>query len=292
MSRATELAVAQGGDAAEGHDVGQDVPAAGPGLLAAQQVGGEDQAAIDRLVTIIRTHPRDRDEIVAWLHGHRGNAFVGQVMAHLGQVERLFPEAIELRAVRASVQLPANRTLKDSFKVTIKTTQPTTLGVEITPTGMSVYFSPGLFVDVVWPMENSKIHGLKLDFATGKVSAQVREGGGWGVFDTAESVASEITGLLQTAINGTPIGTAGYIQSPDPISARRCSRSPARSRAAPAAAAPAPRSRRWRRPSWPTCPSAPRCQWSPSATPTRGASRRRPAPRSRSTSTAAATSGR
>src|SRR5690606_1581516 len=101
---------------------------------------------VEAIVRIMRAHPTERDEILAWLHQHRGSAFVRQVTARMGQIERELPENVVLKSVRGSVTIPAKRRLMGDWKATIDTEHPTQLGVEVSQSAIRVWMSPALHV--------------------------------------------------------------------------------------------------------------------------------------------------
>jgi hypothetical protein len=54
-------------------------PARGLGVLEAEYVRGSDGAAVDAMVDIVRRHPGERGQILAWINQSRGMAFARQV---------------------------------------------------------------------------------------------------------------------------------------------------------------------------------------------------------------------
>src|SRR5436853_7042977 len=95
----------------------------GPGLAAVEALA--NTAGAGPVVEIIHAHPDERDAILEWLHGHRGNAFVNQVTSRLGQVERGLPQGVELQHLRASVTIPGGKRLAGTWKADVGTTAPT-----------------------------------------------------------------------------------------------------------------------------------------------------------------------
>ncbi|HEU0031170.1 MAG TPA: hypothetical protein VFQ53_11095 [Kofleriaceae bacterium] len=197
----------------------QTTPAAPtPGLEAVKALRASDANAASRVVQIIRQYPAERDEIVAWLHQHRGNAFVQQVLAAQGQVERALPEGIELRSVRASVTIPGQRTLEGDWSHTLATQRATQIFVEVSRTGVRVQMSPSLHVDATWPLRNAGIDGAGIDFATGRAFANVYDlsGLGSGMISVRDKISDKITSTLQAGIANSPLAHPGYDPTQDP----------------------------------------------------------------------------
>lgn len=186
-----------------------------PGLEEARAVTDTGARGVAALVRIMRAHPMERDEILAWLHQHRGSAFVRQVTASLGQIERELPEGVELKSVRGSVSIPAGRRLMGDWKATIDTEHATDLGVEVSTSGIRVWLSPPLHVNATWPLRDSAIRNAGVRFAEGQPYADVVDGGGYGAIPSAGSVRSTIVDKLSQAIAGTPLAEPGYVFTRD-----------------------------------------------------------------------------
>lgn len=191
----------------------------GPGVAAVAALRTDGAAGAAQVVQIIRAHPNERDEIMAWLQTHRGNGFTQQVASQLGQVERALPEGIDLQSVRASVVLPGNRRLAGDWKATVGTTHPTHLIAEVTPTGMRVTLAPSLHVDATWPLQNADVRGAGIDFTSGRAFANVTDGRGLGsgMISIKDKLHDMITDVLDRGIAGTPLARPGYhpVQDPD-----------------------------------------------------------------------------
>jgi hypothetical protein len=191
---------------------------AGPGLNAVKAMTTQGDAAAAQVVTILRAHPTERDEILEWLHQHRGNAFVQQVNAKLGEVERTLPEGVDLQSVRASVTIPGKKRLAGSWKANVGTTYATTITVEVSTTGVRAWMSPAIHVDATWPLQNAEIRGAGLNFADGKSYANVGDirGLGEGFISGTGTLKDMITDALDKGVAGTPLAKAGYQPVRDP----------------------------------------------------------------------------
>jgi len=186
-----------------------------PGLEAVRAITDTSARGAAAVVRILRAHPMERDEILAWLHQHRGGAFVRQVTAQLGQIERELPEGVELKAVRGSVSIPAGRRLMGDWKATIDTEHATQLGAEVSESGIRVWMSPALHVNATWPLRDAVIRGAGVRFAEGRPYADVGDGGGYGMIPAAGTVESTIVEKLEQAIAGTPLAEPGYVFTRD-----------------------------------------------------------------------------
>lgn len=192
-------------------------PAPTPGLDTVRALAGPaaaDPAAIARL---LRQYPMERDEILTWLHQHRGNKFVQAVTAQLGQIERALPEGVDVESVSGSFSIPAGLELTGNWQASVSTRNPTYVTVEVSKTGVHVRPSPGLFVDALWPLQNAFIRSAGIQFGRGRAYADVQNQGtlGAGFVSITDRIEDKITGMLDQAIAGTPFAKAGYAPTED-----------------------------------------------------------------------------
>lgn len=206
----------------KGHQAKAQAPTAEPqrtpGLDAAREITGNGEPAALQIANILRRYPSERDEILTWMQQHRGNQFAQQVRTHLGTVERMMPEGYELTDVHASISIPGNRKLGGTWKADVSTAYPTNVTARITPTGVSVTFSPAMFVNGNgWVgLRNAEIRGAHLDFATGKVHADVDDARGFtGVVSIKDNLAEMITGAVTKGVANTPLARPGYSPTRD-----------------------------------------------------------------------------
>jgi hypothetical protein len=188
-----------------------------PGLDAVRAITAQGEAAAAAVVHVLREHPSERDEIMSWLHQHRGNAFVQQVTAKMGVVERAMPEGFDLKAVTASVTIPAGKKLAGDWKSRVATKDATTLTVEVSQTGIRVWLSPSIHVDATWPLQNAEIRAAGLKFANGKAFADVADGHGLGsgMISITEKLEGMLTGVINQGVAGTPLARPGYQPTKD-----------------------------------------------------------------------------
>lgn len=184
----------------------------GPGIAAVRALRADGPAGAAQVVRLLRQHPDERDEILAWLQQHRGNAFVQQVMQHQGEVERAMPEGVELESVMASVTIPGNRRFHGDWKASVGTTRPTRVTAEISRTGVRISLSPSLHVDATWPLQNADIKSAGIDFTRGRAFANVTDGRGLGsgMLSIKDQLVDMITDKLDAGIAGTPLARPGY----------------------------------------------------------------------------------
>jgi hypothetical protein len=192
-------------------------PEATPGLDAVRAITAQGDAAAASVVRVMREHPTERDEIMTWLHQHRGNAFVQQVTSKMGVIERAMPEGVDLKAVTASVTIPAGKTLAGDWASKVATKQATTLTVEVSQTGIRAWLSPYLQVDATWPLQNAEIRGAGVRFADGKPYSNVADthGLGSGMLSITDKLDSKLTGIIAGGIAGTPLAQPGYHPTQD-----------------------------------------------------------------------------
>lgn len=197
--------------------VGEAAPQATPGLDAVKAITAPGAAGADAIVRVIRQHPMERDEVMAWLHRHRGNAFVQEVTSRLGAIERVLPEGVELKRVRATVTIPAGKTLSGSWAASVATREASDVTVEVSQTGIRAWMTPTLFVDATWPLQNAEIREAGLQFARGKPYAVVVDsaGLGSGAISIADTISDKLIDAMQQGIAGTPIAQPGYAPTHD-----------------------------------------------------------------------------
>jgi hypothetical protein len=201
---------------ARGTDDHKATEAPKPGLAAVEAIQGVGAPAAAQVAQVLRTHPAERDEIMTWLHQHRGNAFAQQVTQQLGQVEQAMPAALELQSVRASLTIPGKKQLGGDWTYAAKTREATQVGVEVSTRGVSVWLSPGLYIDVDFPGRDVELDGAGVDFASGKAHANVSDGGGIGVIPLKGFVSGKVTGMIEQAIAGTKLASHHYDPTHDP----------------------------------------------------------------------------
>lgn len=177
-----------------------------PGLAAVEAVQGTGEPAARAVADILRAHSDERDDIMTWLHQHRGNAFVQQVTQHMGQVERQLPPGVELKSVNASIMIPGHRKLGGNWAYSAKTREATEVYVEVSTTGVRLSLQPGLYLDIDFPGRDCELESAGIDFATGKPFAHVADGGGIGVVPVKGMVSDKITHMIAQATAGTPLG--------------------------------------------------------------------------------------
>lgn len=189
------------------------------GLAAVQAIGGGGDAAA-QVVHIVHAHPGERDAILRWLQQHRGNAFVQEVIARSGQVERALPGNVDVQSVRASITIPGKRKLAGGYWQggTVQTKHPTEIGVEITHTGLRVFVSPGLYLDADWPLQDCELGEAGVDFARKQPFAHVTDvsGLGTGFVSISGRVSARIVDLLTKALGHTELMAGGYDPAQDP----------------------------------------------------------------------------
>lgn len=197
--------------------VGEAAPQATPGLDAVKAVTATGAAGAQAVVRIVRRYPMERDEVMAWLHRHRGNAFVQEVTSRLGELERVLPEGIDLKSVRATVTVPAGKALSGSWQASVATRHATDLTVEVSQTGIRAWVAPALFVDATWPLQNAEVRGAGLQFARGRPYAEVVDCGGLGsgVISIADKISEMLTDAIHQGVAGTPVARPGYVPTHD-----------------------------------------------------------------------------
>ncbi|HUJ57629.1 MAG TPA: hypothetical protein VLX92_04040 [Kofleriaceae bacterium] len=189
-----------------------------PGIEEVKRVTGSGDPAATRVAQIIRAHREERDDIMAWLHQNRGNAFVQEVTHHMGVIEQALPPGVELKSVNASMTIPGGRKLGGGFwsGYSVKTKDPTQIYVEVSTTGIRVVVSPGLYLDIDWPGRDAELRGAGLDFTTGKPTVDVEDGGGIGVVPLRGMIEGKITTLISEAVAGTKLaGRYDPVEDPD-----------------------------------------------------------------------------
>ncbi|HEY4056125.1 MAG TPA: hypothetical protein VGM39_05925 [Kofleriaceae bacterium] len=206
----------------KGHEANTQAPSAAPaptpGLDAARAVDGNGEPAAVQIANLLRRYPAERDEILTWMQQHRGMQFATLVRNHLGVVERSMPEGYELTDVHASVMIPGNRKLGGTWQAEVSTAYPTNVIARITPTGVSVTFSPAMFVNGNgWVgLRNAEIQGAHLDFATGQVHADVHDARGFtGFISIKDNLSEMITSAITKGVASTPLSRPGYSPTKD-----------------------------------------------------------------------------
>lgn len=199
-----------------GAEQGAAQVADGPGLqLLMQTKSGSAPADAVKVVELMREHPGERTAMMAWLHKHRGNSFVQQVTQQMGQVERELPAGVDLKEVRGSFTIPGGRMLAGSWQAEVKTSAPTRVEVAVGHAGVSMRFSPGLFIDAQWPLQNLVVYSATYNFgdSTAIINAGKDTGLGSGMISIRDNVNDLLSQIIMKAVQGKAPGTAGY----DPI---------------------------------------------------------------------------
>jgi hypothetical protein len=125
------------------------------------------------------------------------------------------PEQIDLAALGVSFNLPANTALTNDWNQ-LQTTSSTYVSIHVTPELLSVSFSPGLLVDIQWPISNVAWGGVQYDFKSAQVSSvhlwNTQRAAANGTGFVRPKVEEFVTKLVQ----GTPMAEAGYDPFADP----------------------------------------------------------------------------
>lgn len=141
-----------------------------------------------------------------------GKSGAGPGKASDGAIADKLPSAVDLQAARMSFTIPGQRTFAETWQYTAQTTWPTTISLEVTPAGLSVATSPGLYFDATWPAQNMNMHSAGIDFASGKPYADFRvvRGAGEGFLDFSEKGEKAVVDMISRAIAGTAMAKPGY----------------------------------------------------------------------------------
>ncbi len=185
----------------------------GPGLqLLMQTKLGSTQADAVKTVELMREYPAERNAMMEWLHKHRGNSFVQQVTQQMGQVERELPAGVDLKEVRGRFTIPGGRMLAGNWQAEVKTSGPTTVEVAVGHAGVSMRFSPGLFIDAQWPLQNLIVYSATYNFgdSSASINAGKDSGLGSGMVSIRDNVNETLSQIIMKAVSGQAPGTAGY----------------------------------------------------------------------------------
>lgn len=192
---------------------------AGAGLAAVEAVRGDGALAVHQIAGIVAKHPEERGAIFTWLHAHRGNTFVSQVMADpgLGDGGKI-TDGVELKRMTASITIPGNRKLEGNWSHAVSTRSATQVTLEVSATGVKIWFAPTMFVDATWPLQNAELYGAGYSFASGKASCDVADGHGVGsgLVSIKDRVGATIVGLVEGGVAGTALAKPGYNPMTDP----------------------------------------------------------------------------
>jgi hypothetical protein len=81
--------------------------------------------------------------------------------------------------------------------------------ISVTSTRLTISFTPGLWVDARWPIQNALLHGATYDFSSGDVSMNLDDKGS-GLVDMREPMAARAVKKIRWSVRNTPIALPGY----------------------------------------------------------------------------------
>jgi hypothetical protein len=129
-----------------------------------------------------------------------------------GSIASQMPGEVELKSAKLSFTIPGRRTFAETWQYAAETLYPTTVHLEATPTGLSIYCSPGLHFDLTWPAQNMQMSSAGVDFRSGQPYARfyTERGAGSGFIDFTARGEQTVTAMIARAIAGTPMARPGY----------------------------------------------------------------------------------
>jgi len=124
------------------------------------------------------------------------------------------PDNVDLRSARVSFTLPAGRALADTMLYDATTRYSTQITLSVSPDSLRISTSPVLPFDVQFPAANMNFHGAGVRFASGEVFADFYKSGVG--FDVTATAREKMSGMIASAIAGTPMARPGYNPMTDP----------------------------------------------------------------------------
>lgn len=122
------------------------------------------------------------------------------------------PQGVDLQALRLGFTLPQGKVLQGSWQSEVRTSTDSRVTLEVTPTQLRVWCSPGIHIDALWPVQNMTLGGATYDFRTASTSVDVwlRRGLGEGFIDATDTARRSVTDLIAGGLRGTAAGRPGY----------------------------------------------------------------------------------
>lgn len=135
-----------------------------------------------------------------------------------GAIRDHVPGEVDLRALRLSFTLPKGKVLQGNWQAETRTSQDSRVTLEVTPTSLRMWCSPGIHIDALWPVQNMTLGGATYDFRTASTSVDVWlvRGLGEGFVDQTGTARSSVTSLITGGLRGTAAARPGY----DPLGDR------------------------------------------------------------------------
>lgn len=128
------------------------------------------------------------------------------------------PEGVDLQALRLGFTLPRGKVLQGNWQSEVRTSTDSRVTLEVTPTQLRVWCSPGIHIDALWPVQNMTLGGATYDFRTASTSVNARlvRGLGEGFIDATATARQSVTDLITGGLRGTAAARPGYNPMTDP----------------------------------------------------------------------------
>lgn len=131
-------------------------------------------------------------------------------------LESQIPKNIEFTNASLSFSLPGGKEISsEPWEYNLETTNPTTVTLSVSPTSLSISFSPSLRIDAQFPACDMAWSGVNYDFRSGATSIGLVNTDNV-CFDRQSSGISSINGKFSSIIGGTRLASKGYNPLTDP----------------------------------------------------------------------------
>jgi len=135
-----------------------------------------------------------------------------------GQAASATGGAIGLQSIDGSFVLPAGKVLSSTGSRVVKTTDSSTVTVQIRSDRVSLTISNGIYIDAQWPAQNMRLFNVTHQFATNETTSDVRladDEWGDGFIDVTGTARASIAETIGTIISRTALDRA-RLRPPDP----------------------------------------------------------------------------
>ncbi|HST80367.1 MAG TPA: hypothetical protein VLL08_01360 [Kineosporiaceae bacterium] len=136
-----------------------------------------------------------------------------------GQTSAATGGAIGLQSIEGSFVLPAGKILSGGAARVVKTTDSSTISVQIRSDKITLSISNGIYIDAQWPVQNMRLHQVTHQLATNETTSDVRladDEWGDGFIDMTGTAKANIAETVGAIISRTALDRA-RLRPPEPV---------------------------------------------------------------------------
>jgi hypothetical protein len=136
-----------------------------------------------------------------------------------GQTSAATGGAIGLKSIEGSFDFPAGKILSSSTARVVKTTDSSTISVQISSDKITLTISNGIYLDAQWPVQNMRLYKVTHQLATNETTSDVRladDEWGDGFIDLTGTAKASIAETVGAIISRTALDRA-RLRPPEPV---------------------------------------------------------------------------